>query len=149
MAIDQYQLSVKAILRNKDGHILSLVTKPEWGFDGLHDVPGGRLDVEEFNSHLHDVLVREIEEETGGSSFNIHPVPVGFTRGRIPVETAPDGIERRIAYAFFVVDWNGGDVVHSDEHLGSNWLDPKRALTETLYIPPIQEGVLQYLKTLK
>lgn len=147
--IDHYQLSVKAILRNNEGHILSLETKPEWGFGGLHDVPGGRVNVEEFNTHLLDVLAREIAEETGGRDFKIHSLPVGFSRGLIGSETAPDGIERRIAYAFFVADWTGGDIVYSDEHLGGRWINPEQASSEVLYIPPIQEGVLQYLETLK
>jgi 8-oxo-dGTP pyrophosphatase MutT (NUDIX family) len=147
--IDNYQLSVKAILRNADGHILSLETKPEWGFGGLHDVPGGRVDVEEFETHLLKVLAREIEEEVGGTNFEISSIPVGFTRGLITSATAPDGIEKRIAYAFFVADWKGGDIFHSDEHLGSKWIDPVRVTEETLFIPPIQEGVLQYIEALK
>ena len=45
---DWYQVSLKLILKNKKGEVLVLKTLETGNFAGYHDLPGGRIDTDEF-----------------------------------------------------------------------------------------------------
>ena len=64
MAIQVFQVGVKALIRNDNGEIL-MVHLPKWGENPEHwDLPGGRID--DGESFL-DTLNRELQEEVGTS----------------------------------------------------------------------------------
>ena len=62
---DFYHVSLKAILKNKAGEILILKARQQGTFSGFYDLPGGRIDEDEFSKSLLEILKREISEESG------------------------------------------------------------------------------------
>lgn len=61
--IADYQVSLKAILKNSLWKTLILKTPPNSSFFGKYDFPGGRIDDDEFDVPYLDILAREIKEE--------------------------------------------------------------------------------------
>ncbi|HEX4774297.1 MAG TPA: NUDIX hydrolase [Candidatus Saccharimonadales bacterium] len=62
MAVQTFQVGIKALIRNDDGNIL-MVHIPEWSGNPAHwDLPGGRIDGGES---FDETLRRELKEEIG------------------------------------------------------------------------------------
>lgn len=61
--IADYQVSLKAILKNSLWETLILKTPPESSFYGKYDLPWWRIDEWEFEVPYLDILAREIKEE--------------------------------------------------------------------------------------
>ena len=66
MPIDKYQVSLKVFLKDSQGRVLFLGNPiDEFGHADYCDLPGGRINVDEFKVSLMDILEREIREELG------------------------------------------------------------------------------------
>ena len=62
---DFYQVSLKALIKNQEGKVLALKAVDTGSFAGFYDLPGGRIDMDEFHTAYIDILKREIAEELG------------------------------------------------------------------------------------
>jgi ADP-ribose pyrophosphatase YjhB (NUDIX family) len=110
-----FQIAAKAIVK-KDNKILLLKTK-----DNHYDFPGGRMDESEVDLSLHEVLKRELKEELG-QDFTFDIKEIAFVSKR---KYDKDNKENRIIAIFFQVDYISGDILLSDEHERSEWINPK------------------------
>lgn len=118
--IDRYQVSLKVAIV-ADGKLLAL-KKDKGSFVGHYDLPGGRIDTDEFEKPFKEIVARELREELGEISYELSPRPMGLGRHRIH----PDGDtpEIHVLYVLYEAQWLGGDMnVVTDEHAGWEWLD--------------------------
>lgn len=139
---DWYHVGLKAILRNREGKILVLRTPVDSAFGGKCDLPGGRINKDEFEIPLVEILKREIQEEIGSDRVTIHPRPVALGRHRFySSRTGPV----RIFLIFFEVDFHGEGVSVSNEHAGYEWIDLKTVELERYFASGILDGIRQYL----
>ncbi len=109
-----FQLDAKAIVK-KDDKILLLITK-----DGYYDFPGGRMDKSEVDLSQHDVLRRELKEELG-EDFHFDIKNIAFVS---KIKYYDHDREKRIVVIFFSVNYVSGDILLSDEHAHSQWINP-------------------------
>jgi 8-oxo-dGTP diphosphatase len=121
MAKDKYQVSLKAFLRNDKGEVLFLKGLSTGAYAGLYDVPGGRIEDDEFAVPLLDILRREIREELGEVETSIDLRPALVSRDALGGDNGP-----RIIYLFFEGKFLGGEIKISDEHTGYVWEDPRK-----------------------
>jgi 8-oxo-dGTP pyrophosphatase MutT (NUDIX family) len=81
---DFYQISLKLLLKNNNGEVLALKSVDNGSYAGYYELPGGRIDTDEFAIDFIDILNREALEEIGNSDFKINPKPVAVGRHLIP-----------------------------------------------------------------
>jgi 8-oxo-dGTP diphosphatase len=143
---DFYNVSLKAILKNAEGKVLILKADSVGTFAGFYDLPGGRIDEDEFSVPLVEILKREIAEETGIDGMQINDVPVAVGRHCIKADEASDFKDIHIFYVFYEVQIKSNDVAISDEHEGFEWVDLKSIELEKYFISGILEGIRMYLK---
>ncbi|OIO47338.1 MAG: hypothetical protein COS76_04560 [Candidatus Portnoybacteria bacterium CG06_land_8_20_14_3_00_39_12] len=138
---DLYQISLKLILKNKQGEIL-LLRAPDVGgrFAGFYDLPGGRIHVDEFLTPFERCIEREVREEAGDVKFKIDSVPVAIVRDGPPILKDSE-IGKRILYIFFQAEYLGGDVLISSEHVGYCWVDLAKENLERLFPPEFLKGI--------
>lgn len=82
---DFYQVSLKIILKNQQGQILILKAMNEGRFAGFYDLPGGRIDVDEFSLPFEEIIDREIMEEVGNVKYKLYSFPVAIARDGPPI----------------------------------------------------------------
>lgn len=139
-----YQVSLKVFLKNPAGRVLVLKTPESGSYKGFYDLPGGRIDVDEFNLPFTEVLYREIQEEVGNVDCLIRKNPTSLGRHFVP--KGPLRVDdMHFLYVFFEGEYRGGDVQISDEHTGYEWVDLKTILLEDYFMSGILEGVQGYL----
>lgn len=143
--IDRYQVSLKAILKNERGEILGLKAQGNGTMAGFYDLPGGRIDVEEFRTPLIDCIRREIQEECGDIRVEVDPRPIAYGKHLIAPQFTKDGQEIHVLYLFFEVKFRDGDIVISDEHTDHRWLDPAAINLEEYFNSGNLEGLKMYL----
>ena len=115
MEIKVYQVSIKVVLQ-KDNSLLLLWDKET----GYIDLPGGRIDEDEKDAPMDEIIDREMKEELGEDvKYEIGDLAFVYRYSL----TKEGGID------VFVVAYEGkylgGDVVLSDEHDKYEWVDPK------------------------
>lgn len=140
MAFDQYQVSLKAIIRRADGCVLALNGRVGGLYEGFYDLPGGRIEDTEFTTTFQHIIRREIREELGADlQIELSDLPVAIGRHR-----SRDGVS--ILYIFFeaVVDNPDVSMQVSDEHAGLAWLDLAAQPLETIFLSGILEGMKQW-----
>lgn len=142
---DYYQLSLKVIMKNNKGEILSLGTPNNSSYAGFYDFPGGRIEKQEFTTPLTDVLKREVKEEIGNIEYKLNPIPVSV--GRHILKTKISGLAeyKHILYLFFEAHYISGDIIISNEHTGYKWFDMEKVEPEQLFKSGNLEGVNMYL----
>jgi len=70
-----YHISLKLILKNDAGEILALKDKEGGTLAGLYDLPGGRIDTDEFKTPFPEIIQRETQEEIGDVDIKLNPAP--------------------------------------------------------------------------
>lgn len=115
-------LSLKLIVRDK-GTILFLHDSD--AKNGL-DLPGGRVNSEEWKDSLLSTLNREVKEELGEAfKIEIDPKPqhigIHSQAGRFFEDNTPS----RTFYALYEGVYKGGDIKLSEEHSGHEWINIK------------------------
>lgn len=142
---DLYQIALKAILKNEKQEILILSAVSTGTFKGFYDLPGGRIDIDEFETDVTEILKREIKEELGSINFAIKDIPVSYGRHRIPYNLSGDDMEKHVFYLFFEVEYLSGDIKISEEHTGYKWIDLKNIDLEKTFTSGILEGIKKYI----
>lgn len=143
---DFYHVSLKAILKNKDGKSLILKADGNGTFAGFYDLPGGRIDEDEFAVALPEILKREIIEELGEVEISISEIPVGVGRHCIKKEHANSDKDIHVFYVFYEVELKTGNVSISDEHEGFEWVDLNDIELEKYFTSGILEGMKMHLE---
>ncbi|MDP3800304.1 MAG: NUDIX hydrolase [bacterium] len=140
-----YQVSLKLLLKNNNGEVLALKAV-DWGsFANFYDLPGGRIDADEFNVDFSEIIKREAKEEIGNVEIKVNSKPVAIGRHLIPANMTSSGKDIQILYLFFEAEHLSGDIKISDEHTEVKWLNLKDVKLEEYFISGILEGVRMYL----
>lgn len=143
---DYYHVSLKAILKNAEGKILALKAVEDGSLGGFYDLPGGRMDEDEFATPFAEILEREIREEVGDVKFSVEDAPVALGRHLIPKENIRQEKDIHVLLVFFEAEYVEGDIKISDEHIGFEWIDLRTAELEKYFTSGILEGIRMYLK---
>ena len=143
MPIDKYQVSLKVFLKDSEGRVL-LLRNPDddMEYSGYYDLPGGRINTDEFNTPLMDILRREINEELGDIKADIDPRPVSLTRSAI---SGPSG-EIRILYVLHEGKYLGGEIKLSSEHQSLLWIKPDEIDVKKFFKPIHHNAMNSYFK---
>lgn len=131
---DLYQVVVKAFLVQGEKVLVCYDPRSQaW------DLPGGRINVDEFSVPLESVLEREVREELGEKvRFSVARLVTVFRHRRV----ADDGSERRFLMLGYEVRYESGDIQLSDEHTEYRWV----SLDEAAALLPggQQQGIINY-----
>jgi len=141
---DFYQISLKLIIKNNQGEILGLKGLDNGSYKGYYDLPGGRIDTDEFETSLPDIIAREIKEELGDITYRLKNKPVAVGRHFIPASMIDIRKDTRVLYLFFEAEYISGDLKVSDEHNGHQWLNLKEIELTDYFISGILEGIKMY-----
>jgi len=137
-----YQISLKLIIKNEKGEILVLKALDDnFIYSGFYDLPGGRIDDNEFSIGFIDILKRELAEEVGDVKVVIYNKPVALSKallGRVN--------KFRVIYIFFEADYEGGVVTISEEHTAYKWVKLEDIKLEDYFVSGILEGLKRYLQ---
>ncbi|MDP2631693.1 MAG: NUDIX domain-containing protein [Candidatus Uhrbacteria bacterium] len=136
---DKYEVSLRAIMKNKKGEFLLLTPRPESSLGGSFDFAGGRIEVSEFEVPLEKALKREIREELGNIKYKLSnkPVALGKHKGSI------DGTH--ILFVFFEAKYISGKIKLSNEHIAYDWVDISKINIKKSFKSGNLEGIKMYL----
>lgn len=138
---DFYQISLKLILKNDKGEVLILKAPEDKNtFAGFYDLPGGRIDDNEFGVDFLEIIKREVAEEIGDVKVSISTKPVALGRA-----TSQKINKIRVLYIFFDAKYQDGDILISKEHIGYKWVDLRKIKLEDYFTSGILEGLKMYL----
>lgn len=142
---DFYQISLKLLLKNNKGDILALKAVDNGSYAGYYDVPGGRIDIDEFETDFSEIISREISEEIGDIEFRIQSKsPVATGRHLIPSSLTRTGKDIHVLYLFFEAEYLTGDVKINHEHTDYQWLDLEGIDLTKYFTSGILEGIKMY-----
>ncbi len=134
-----FQITQKAFIRK--GNLL-LVMRDKKSGEG--DLPGGRMNQDEFFEDWIVSLKRELEEELGNSmKIKISEEVVLIHKHRVNLGNHPCVI---LGYD---CEYISGDIKISDEHDFFEWVDIKTFKPETFYSEYMLEAVSKYLSRFK
>lgn len=146
-ARESYHVSLKIFLNNSKGETLVLAAVDNGTFAGYHDLPGGRIDKEEFNTPLLDILKREVEEEVGIKDIVINPKPIAVARHLILSKfTIEKNRDIPVFYVFYEGRHLEGEPMISEEHKGVQWVNLREIELEKYFTSGILDGVKSYLE---
>lgn len=141
-----YYVGLKALIQNENGEGLFLQVPEHIAGRISYDLPGGRIDDDEFDVDYMSILRREIIEEVGDEIVvEIDQTPIGIARrymmceeyGKVPV-----------LLIMFKALYKGGNILLSDEHVGFNWFDISISDNDHLFNNGIQLLINAYRKEL-
>lgn len=145
---DFYQISQKLILKNKAGEVLLLKALDNHGtYAGFYDLPGGRINVDEFTIPLTDVLEREVREEIGNIQYKLNSKPVAVARHLIPAHISALKRDVHNLYLLYKAEYVSGDIVLSHEHTGYKWVDLTKEDPAKYLKSGNLEGIRMYLNS--
>ena len=142
---DLYQISLKVFLKNKAGEILILKSNKDGSYAGFYDVPGGRIDADEFSVSFEKIVKRELEEEIGSIDYKLNPKPAAISRYLLPAKFNRSKKDIHVLYIFFEAQYENGDIKISDEHEDHLWLNLSNQPLEKYFKSGILEGIKMYL----
>lgn len=120
--IDLFQVTQKLLIVNDQNQLLILKA----AIHGLYDVPGGRLDMQEFTAPLLECLDREVREELGSEvRLKINYKPIGLGRELLFDKILQQDHYRRIFIIGYEAKYLGGEIKLSNEHESYKWVDVK------------------------
>jgi 8-oxo-dGTP pyrophosphatase MutT (NUDIX family) len=138
MGYAYFQVSVKALLTNNNKTLI--LKTPQ----GKIDFAGGRIDDSEYELNFNIALMREIKEELG-EDVNFIINDLAFVSKRAYHHKNQNYY---LVAIFYQVDYLGGKILLSDEHLDYTWLSNQEILSkQTKFQSPSEyEALNKYLK---
>ncbi len=131
-----FQITQKLFLRDGDKFLIMRDSKSGYG-----DLPGGRMNEDEFFDDWMKSVHREVEEELGESvRVEINPKPIFVHKHRVNEGNHPCII---IAYQAKLL---GGEIIISDEHDFLDWVSVKNYDPSSLFTEYMLDAVKVYLK---
>lgn len=143
---DFYQVSLKVFLKNNRGEILILKCRQDSIFVGFYDLPGGRIEVDEFFTPFNEIIKREVVEEISDIDFELSLKPLALSRVEIQGKESPLGGPRHALFVFFEARYLGGDIKISEEHTDFQWIKLIKENMEQYFAPAFLEGIKMYLE---
>jgi len=143
---DFYNVSLKIFLKNNRGEVLILKSTLGGSYEGFYDLPGGRINLNEFEVPFKNIIKREVTEEIGEVSFNLVLKPVGIGRIAIVKKESPLGGPVHVFNVFFEAKYLGGDVKISEEHTDFKWVALTKDNLEQYFKVAVLEGAKMYLE---
>lgn len=143
---DFYNVSLKVFLNNDKGETLILECENGGRFVGFHDLPGGRMEKDEFKISFEEIIKREITEELGEIEYKLTLKPVALGRMENPKRESPLGGPIHWLFIFFEAKYIGGDIKISEEHTGFKWKKLTKENVESLFLLANLEGAKMYLE---
>jgi 8-oxo-dGTP pyrophosphatase MutT (NUDIX family) len=141
--IDLFQVSQKLFIKNDRNELLILKSAHGW----FYDVPGGRMDYQEFETPFLISLKREVEEELGRQVIlDIHESPVALARVQLWDKQLNQYHYRRVFMVFYEADYQGGEIVLSEEHTCMQWVPIAEFNPKGLFKPGMEQAVFSYLE---
>jgi 8-oxo-dGTP pyrophosphatase MutT (NUDIX family) len=132
----RFQITQKLFLRK--GDLLLVLRDKKSGFG---DLPGGRMDEDEFFGDWLDSLRREMREEMGDSlHYEVNPEPILVHKHRVTDGNHPCII---IGYSG---KYLGGEIGLSEEHDFLDWVNIQDFQPESFFSDYMLEAVEKYLK---
>lgn len=139
MTIQNYQVALKVFLKNKNDEILILENPSHFENAWYFDVPGGRIDEDEFSTWYEEILRREINEEIWSEvEYSLSMTPVSMWRFQFK--------QTRIFMIFFEAQYISGDIEFSEEHASYKWVKFANINLEEYFLSWMLEWVKNYLK---
>ncbi|ABZ95642.1 Hypothetical protein LBF_3173 [Leptospira biflexa serovar Patoc strain 'Patoc 1 (Ames)'] len=130
-----FQITQKLFLRDGDSLLVLRDQK-----SGHGDLPGGRMNEDEFFDDWTQSIFREINEELGEDiNIEVNPIPIFVHKHRVNDGNFPCII---IAYNAKLID---GNVKLSDEHDYMEWVDIKKFDPKNLFSEYMLDAVQLYL----
>ena len=142
---DLYQISLKVFLKNKAGEILILKSNKDGSYAGFYEVPGGRIDADEFSVSFEKIVKRELEEEIGSIDYKLNPKPAAISRYLLPAKFNRSKKDIHVLYIFFEAQYKNGDIKISDEHEDHLWLNLSNQPLGKFFNSGILDGIKMYL----
>ncbi|OJI06459.1 hypothetical protein BK004_03480 [bacterium CG10_46_32] len=140
---DWYNIALKVLVHNKEGQTLILKIPEQSDHAGYYDLPGGRINEDEFASDYEALLQRELDEEIGiDIKIAVNLDPVSFSRGSYFSRRRQKQI--RVFYLLFKGEHESGEPIISDEHAGYEWVDLSTIALEDYFIDGMLEAVKRY-----
>lgn len=130
-----FSVGLKALILNPEGKMLLIKRSRGNTLADTWDIPGGRM---QFGESLREALQREMREETGleldriGIVLNVST----FFPGNNP--------DNQIVRIVFAVSTKPGEVILSDEHQDTVWVDPSELASYQLYSPVVKMAVEEF-----
>jgi len=141
---DFYQISLKMLLKNDRGEILALKALDDGTYAGYYDLPGGRINTDEFKIPFTEILERETKEEIGDIKFNLRREPVALGRHLILASMTSLKKDIHVLYVFFEAEYLDGEIKISEEHTSYKWLNLNEVTLSEYFTSGILEGVQTY-----
>ena len=135
--IANYQISLKAILKNEKWETLVLKTPDNSSFSGKYDFPWWRIDSDEFEVNYLDILKREILEETWITQVELKNKVVAIWRHKHKQD--------QIFYIVFEWKINSQDINVSFEHSGFKFIDLEKVHLEEYFCSWMLEVASMYV----
>lgn len=141
--VDLYQVTQKLLITNDKKQLLLLkdVNHPKWW-----DVPGGRLNVQEYDIDLAEAVQREVDEELGADiklDISRKPAVLGRLRLFDPILQQP--VYRRVFVVCYEAKYLGGEIKLSDEHTDYKWVDIDSFNPTDQFKPGLERAIRQWL----
>lgn len=146
---DFCQVSLKVFLTNDKKETLILKSLDNGVYKGFYDLPGGRIDQDEFSDDLEKIIRREIKEEVGDLQFKLNLKPIGFSRIKLKHKESPIGGSVHVVLIFFAAKYQSGQVKISPEHQGFEWVSLNKENIKNLFVPALAQGAFSLLEYLK
>lgn len=137
--VDKYMISLKVFLTNTDGETLILQNSDKFHSRGFYDLPGWRIDFDEFDTDYETILRREIAEELWvnvKSNISLKPVSMGRLENK----------QDRVLLLIFEADYISGEIVISEEHEQYKWVQLNELNLEEHFMSGMLEAVMRYLE---
>jgi 8-oxo-dGTP pyrophosphatase MutT (NUDIX family) len=135
---DTYFVAVKIFLQYKEQFLILRDNFGDW------DLPGGRIQKDEFEVLLEDIIHRKLSEELGRDIRYRIGKPVLFMRHQRHEQSPGNPMVRIFAVGYEGILESG--VIHlSPRHVGMKWVDPKNFHPEDYFTGGWLQGVKEYL----
>ena len=122
-----------------------LKSNKDGSYAGFYDVPGGRIDADEFSVSFEKIVKRELEEEIGSIDYKLNPKPAAISRYLLPAKFNRSKKDIHVLYIFFEAQYENGDIKISDEHEDHLWLNLSNQPLEKYFNSGILDGIKMYL----
>ena len=137
-------ISLKIILRDKNGAVLLLKAKKTSTLAGYYDLPGGRIREGEEKDPLSKTIRRELQEEIGRVRYKLKPDIVAVSRHfYISKKT---NIKQNLFWILFEADYEGGQIKISNEHVAYKWVRLTKKNIYTYLTEGSLEGIQSYFR---
>lgn len=136
---DNYFVAIKVFIKKDEKLLILKDSFGDW------DLPGGRIQSDEFEASLESILRRKIEEELGAdASVTFGQMPVIFMRHE-RIEQSPGNPKVRIFALGYEGKLEKGNIALSSRHTEMLWVDLNSFQAEKYFSGGWLKGVKDYL----